>query len=224
MSGRDSVHFSTIIIINSEVKKLLGWPWHDLLPQTQPRGNETTRWQHLISSSMTSHKHPRLRAWRQLIPTCIQRLGLAEWPKWQQSSWPWRCRSVEWFLLCPCGHRGLVEMGCFLRGHLAALCSYPSNTGIGISTWFGGGSVMESRKILYKVMMDHMHACRWHITCMHPLFKEFQCLPTFNIACIALSVGGRGYQILTIITNFTHSGWAQTCAAEPSNPDKKNEV
>lgn len=141
---------------------------------------------------------PRLWAWRQLIPTCIQRLGLAEWPKWQQSSWPWRCRSVEWFLLCPCGHRGLVEMGCFLRGHLAALCSYPSNTGIGISTWFGGGSVTESRKPLYKVMMDHDDGCRWHVTCMH---------------------ASHAHTLDELV-------WVgdQSCAAEPSNPYKKNEV
>lgn len=157
---------------------------------------------------MTSHKHPRLQAWRQLIPTCIQRLGLAEWPKWQQSSWLWRCRSVEWFLLCPCGHRGLVEMGCFLRGHLAALCSYPSNTGIGISTWFGGSSVMESRKPVYKVMMDQtgwcMQQCRWHVTCMHN--KYWLLLPISHTLDELVWVGD------------------QSCAAEPSNAYKKNEV
>lgn len=67
-------------------------------------------------------------------------------------------QTVEWFSLCPRGHRGLAEMGCFLRGHLAALCSYPSNAGIGISTRFRGESVMESRKLAHKVMTYHMHA------------------------------------------------------------------
>lgn len=82
--------------------------------------------------------------WRQLIPMCTQRLGLAEWPKWQQSSWPRRLRPAEWSSLCPHGHRGLAEMGCFLRGHLAGLCSYPSNAGTGISTGFGGRLVMKN--------------------------------------------------------------------------------
>lgn len=95
--------------------------------------------------------------WRQLIPTCTQRLGSAEWPKWQQSSWPRRLRPAEWSSLCPHGHRGLAELGCFLRGHLAGLCSYPSNAGTGISTRFRGGLVMDSRKTAYRVM-----TCRTH--------------------------------------------------------------
>lgn len=99
-----------------------------------------------------------LLLWRQLIPTCTQRLGRAEWTKWQQSSWPWRLRPAEWFSLCPHGHRGLAEMACFLRGHLAGLCSYPSNVGTGISTWCRGRFVMDSGKIAYKEMTCQTHA------------------------------------------------------------------
>lgn len=86
-----------------------------------------------------------------------KRLGSAEWPKWQQSSWPRRFRPAEWSSLCPHGHRGLAELGCFLRGHLAGLCSYPSNAGTGISTWIRGGLVMNSRKMVHKVMTCLMH-------------------------------------------------------------------
>lgn len=96
--------------------------------------------------------------WKQLIPMCTQRLGLAEWPKWQQSSWPRQPRPAEWSSLCPHGHRGLAEMGCFLRGHLAGLCSYPSNAGTGISTWYRGGLVLDSRKIAHMMMTSRMHA------------------------------------------------------------------
>lgn len=145
---------------NSQVKQLLGWTWHDLIPQTELRGKGTTHPLHIISSSMTSHKPPLTASMEVAHSNWHKRLGLAEWPKWQQSSWPWWRRPVEWFSLCPSGHRGLAEIGCFLRGHLAALCSYPSNAGIGISTWFRAGSVMESRKLAY------MHRW-WHITwCM----------------------------------------------------------
>lgn len=96
----------------------------------------TTR--HLLKY-VQSPAPPFLLLWRQLIPTCTQRQGWAEWPKQRQSSWPWWLRPAEWFSLCPHGHRGLAEMGCFLRGHLAGLCSHPSNRRTGISTWFRRG-------------------------------------------------------------------------------------
>lgn len=95
--------------------------------------------------------------WRQLIPTCTQRLGSAEWPKWLQSSWPRRLTPAEWSSLCPHGHRGLAELGCFLRGHLAGLCSYPSNAGTGISTWSRGGLVLDWGNVAYKVMTCLSH-------------------------------------------------------------------
>lgn len=94
----------------------------DLLPPLQlrngrVRGGETlpvevhtTR--HLLKYDQAPAP-PFFFLWRQLIPTCTQRLGSAEWPKWQQSSWPWRLRPAEWSSLCPHGHRGLAEMGCF---------------------------------------------------------------------------------------------------------------
>lgn len=102
---------------------------------------------HVTFWSMTSHG-PSLWGflWRQLLPTCTQRLGSAEWPKWQQSSWPRRLRPAEWSSLCPHGHRGLAELGCFLRGHLAGLCSYPSNPTTGISTCFTHWVVRDFRK------------------------------------------------------------------------------
>lgn len=163
---------------NSQVKQLLGWTWHDLIPQTELRGKGTTHPLHIISSSMTSHKPPLTASMEVAHSNWHKRLGLAEWPKWQQSSWPWWRRPVEWFSLCPSGHRGLAEIGCFLRGHLAALCSYPSNAGIGISTWFRAGSVMESRKLAYEVLTYHM---------VH-VIKECRCLQTYNNVQINMSI------------------------------------
>lgn len=109
------------------------------------------RTQYMSSSRVWPITGPSLLfIWRQLIPTRTQRLGSFEWPKWQQSSWPRRLRPAEWSSLCPHGHRGLAELSCFLRGHLAGLCSYPSNAGTGISTCFRWRLVVDSRKIACK--------------------------------------------------------------------------
>ncbi len=114
---------------------------------------------HVISSNMTSHQPlPPLPMEAAHSNVHTQRLGLAEWPKWQQSSWPRWLRPAEWSSLCPHGHRGLAEMACFLRGHLAGLCSYPSNAGTGISTWITGGLAVDSRQIACEVMTCCMHA------------------------------------------------------------------
>lgn len=125
--------------------------------------------------------------WRQLIPTCTQRLGSAQWTKWQQSSWPLWLRPAEWSSLCPHGHRGLPELGCFLRGHLAGLCSYPSNAGIGISTWFRGGLVMDSRKIAYMVMTCRMHTVIKRLAGLHT--HEPTILQTLKYVAIAAGWG-----------------------------------
>lgn len=165
---------------------------------------------------------PRLRTWRQLIPTCIQRLGLAEWPKWQQSSWPWRRRSVEWFSLCPCGHRGLVEMGCFLRGHLAACVLIQATKELAFPLGLKEGPLW-SQENLYTRWWHHLHAC------MSPALKSSNAYQPVILQALTCQLGGMGgYWILTIITNFTDSGWVcvddQSRAAEPSNPYKKNEA
>lgn len=118
----------------------------DLLPLSQLSDGRVERGEplpsvvpHVTFSSMTSHQPlPALPMEAAHSNVHTQRLGSAEWPKWQQSSWPRRLRPAEWSSLCPHGHRGLAELGCFLRGHLAGLCSYPSNAGTGISTWFRG--------------------------------------------------------------------------------------
>lgn len=92
----------------------------------QPPPSLVLATRHLLKHDQ-SPAPPSLLRWRQLIPACAQRLGLAEWTKWQWSSWPRRLRPAEWSSLCRCGHRGLAEMGWFLRGHLAGLCSSLSN-------------------------------------------------------------------------------------------------
>lgn len=75
-----------------------------------------------------------------------QSLGSAERPKWLQSSWPRRLRPAEWSSLCPCGHRGARRTRLCLRGHLAGLCSYPSNATTNVSTCFKEWAVMDFRK------------------------------------------------------------------------------
>lgn len=49
--------------------------------------------------------------------------------------------------------QGASRNGLFFKRPFGSLCSYPSNAGIGISTWFEGGSVIESRKLVDKVQV-----------------------------------------------------------------------
>lgn len=100
--------------------------------------------------------------------------------------------------------QGASRNGLFFKRPFGSLCSYPSNEGIGISTWFEGGSTMESRKLVYKVMTSP--ACM-HVTCI----KEFQCLPTCNIAGIDLSVGGDGGVLNTDYYYQFHRLWMSLC-------------
>lgn len=82
-------------------------PW---LGQERYIERERVRWGWSLSSSsqewlVTSPS--LLFLWRRLIPTCTQRLGSAEWPKWKQSSWPRQLRPAEWSSLCsPWSQRG----------------------------------------------------------------------------------------------------------------------
>lgn len=52
--------------------------------------------------------------------------------------------------------QGASRNGLLFKRPFGSLCSYPSNAGIGISTWFEAGSIMESRKLVYKAMTYHL--------------------------------------------------------------------
>lgn len=133
---------------------LTAWRWGGQLWKRCPGGAE--RWRGAFPEGVHIRRHLRGPSlpfvWRQFIPTCTQRPSSAERPKWQRSSWPRRLSPAEWSSLCPHGHRGLAQLTCFLRGHLAGLCSYPGNAGTGISTWFGSGLVIESGNIADKLI------------------------------------------------------------------------
>lgn len=129
----------------------------------QPPPSVVLATRHLLKHDQ-SPAPPSLLRWRQLIPACAQRLGFTEWTKWQRSSWPRWLRPAEWSSLCRCGHRGLAEMGWFLRGHLAGLCSSPSNTA---TQAFPLGSeesllwTLEEKKTANKEMTCCVHVNKW---------------------------------------------------------------
>lgn len=138
----------------SVIRRAGGWV------EGEPPPSVVLATRHLLKHDQ-SPAPPSLLRWRQLIPACAQRLGLAEWTKWQRSSWPRRLRPAEWFSLCRRGHRGLAEMGWFLRGHLAGLCSSPSNAA---TQAFPLGSEESLLWTLEKKIKQPTR--RWHAACM----------------------------------------------------------